>query len=259
MTPLLQLQDLTHGFGGLQALRGLNLAVPAGGIHGLIGPNGSGKTTAFNLITGIHPPARGRILLDGEDITGARPSAVTRRGVARTFQNLRLFQDLSALDHVRIALGAQEGGPGLIAALLRLPGSRREEARLRAEALGLLAFVGLGHRAASSARHLPYGDMRRLEIARALATGPRLLLLDEPAAGMNAPEVEQLMALVRRIRDERQVAILLIEHHMGFVLGLCERVVVMEHGEAIAAGTPGTVARDPRVIEAYLGPGAGGG
>jgi branched-chain amino acid transport system ATP-binding protein len=233
MKPLLQVQGLCHHFGGVRAVEGLELRVPQGAIHGLIGPNGSGKTTTFNLITGIYRPAGGRILLDGTDIAGRRPFSIVRRGVARTFQNLRIFHNLSVLDNVRIA---SPGGvrSGLLSTLLRLPGHREEEARMRAGAMSLLAFTGMALRSGEKAGNLPYGDMRRLEIARALATRPRLLLLDEPAAGMNPREVDDLVALVRRIREDLKVTVLLIEHHMRLVQELCEEVLVMDFGEGIS-------------------------
>lgn len=252
MSPLLVLEDVGCTFGGIRAVDGLDLVVAAGGVQGLIGPNGSGKSTVFNLVTGHHAPQAGRIRLDGTDLLGLRPSAIVRRGIARTFQNLRLFRELTVLDNVRVALPSRPF-QGLASTLLRLPGFRAEEARQREEARALLDWVGLESRAELPAGALPYGEARLLEVARALATGPRLLLLDEPAAGMNGREVEGLKALVRRIRDERGVTVLLIEHHVAFVRSLCDRVTVMEHGGAIADGPPDLVMADPRVVEAYMG------
>jgi len=252
MKSLLKISGMTHRFGGLAAVSNLNIELPQGAIYGLIGPNGSGKTTTFNLITGIYRPSEGSIRLDGREIAGMKPYRIVRLGIARTFQNLRIFENLSVLDNIRIALNGSAHS-GIIPSVLRTPSFKREEKAIRDKAYELLKGMKLEYRADQMAKNLPYGEQRRLEIARAIATEPKLLLLDEPAAGMNPKEVEELMALIIDARKAFGLTILLIEHHMKFVMGICENITVLNFGETIACGRPEEVASDARVLEAYLG------
>lgn len=249
--PLLDVQAVHKSFGGIQALRDVALQVAHGEVYGLIGPNGAGKTTFFNVITGLIAPDAGRFEFDGRPYRPSAVHRVARAGIARTFQNIRLFSEMTALENVMVGRHVRTTA-GLWSAIWRTPAFQREEAAIAQRAAQLLDFVGLGHRGHYRARTLSYGDQRRLEIARALATEPRLLALDEPAAGMNATEKSQLRELIERIRA-LGCAVLIIEHDVKLVMGLCDRVTVLDQGRRIAVGTPSLVQQDPHVITAYLG------
>jgi branched-chain amino acid transport system ATP-binding protein len=254
--PILRIDHVTKAFGGLRAVNDFSLDLPKGSLQGLIGPNGAGKTTAFNLITGITPPTAGLIELKGERIDGFEPHEITRLGIARTFQNIRLFSNLSVLDNVRIAYHAH-AGYNLADSILRTRRFDKSEKELTERALDFLAIFKLEGIQDEIAKNLPYGEQRRIEIARALACDPSLLLLDEPAAGMNPKEIQELMDLIHFIRERFELTILLIEHQMRVVMGICEYLTVMDFGEVIARGTPKEIQGNETVIEAYLGKGAG--
>ena len=250
--PLLEISGLTKRFGGLVAINDVSFAVAAGAVHAVIGPNGAGKTSIFNCITSFVSPTAGTIAMDGERIDGLAPHRIATHGIARTYQNVRLFPDLTARDNVLVGRHRKVKA-AVWEVVARTPRFRREEAELLAAADELLSFVGVPHQRDRIARNLPYGDQRRLEIARALATDPRLLLLDEPAAGMNPAEAQGLVALIERIRTERGVTVLMIEHHMRVVMTISDRITVLDRGAVLAEGTPAEIHADERVVAAYLG------
>lgn len=250
--PVLDAKALTRRFGGLIAVNNVSLTVHTGEIFGLIGPNGAGKTTFFNLVTGLIPPSSGQLLHQGENISRLRPCQIASRGIARTFQNIRLFGNLAAIENVMIAQHVHTQS-GVLTGVLGLPPAPQEEKLIRQKAMDLLELVGLGDRAHETAVNFSYGDQRRLEIARALALDPQVLLLDEPAAGMNPNEKHQLSEFIRMIRNQFNLTVLLIEHHVPLVMGLCDRIAVLDFGQMIALGDPACVRNDPAVIEAYLG------
>ena len=255
---VLEVQGVTKRFGGLVAVNQVSLEVNEGEIFSVIGPNGAGKTTFFNLLTGIYTPDEGRILFLGQDITGSTPDKAAKLGIGRTFQNIRLFGAMTVLENILVGRHIHTRVPYLHA-LLRTPLARKEERKALEEALSLLEYVGLLHRKDELARNLPYGEQRKLEIARALALKPKLLLLDEPAAGMNPKETEALQEFILKIRSEMGLTILLIEHDMRLVMRISDRIAVLDYGSKIAEGKPEEVRTNPRVIQAYLGRGAAGG
>ena len=249
---LLEVSNLGIAFGGLQAVSQLDMTIEKGHLYGLIGPNGAGKTTVFNMLTGVYRPTEGNIILDGKDITGKNPEAISKAGIARTFQNIRLFPTMTVLENVMIGRHCRTKA-GILGAVLQDPRTRQEEQDTIDRSYELLREVGLNMHYKDEARNLPYGAQRRLEIARALATDPSVLLLDEPAAGMNPQETLELKTLILHLRKEFGLSILLIEHDMSMVMSLSDRIYVMEYGSRIAMGTPQEVRENPRVIKAYLG------
>ena len=249
---LLEVKNLTKNFGGLTAVGDVNIELGDSELVGLIGPNGAGKTTLFNLLTGVYEPSEGTVSLDGKILNGMPTYKIAAAGLSRTFQNIRLFKDLSVLDNVLIAMGTRKKSK-LIESFLRLPGYYKQEEEMRKEALELLAIFDLDVKYDSLAKNLPYGEQRRLEIVRALATQPKILFLDEPAAGMNPQETAELTALIKQIQQQFNITILLIEHDMSLVMNVTERIYVLEYGRLIAHGTPDEIKHNKRVIEAYLG------
>ena len=251
---VLKTENLGISFGGLKAVQDLNLEIKKGQIYGLVGPNGAGKTTVFNMITGVYKPTTGKFWLDGENLTGKSQEIINHKGIARTFQNIRLFNNMSVIRNVMVGLHNQpEFKCGVFSSIFRLPAHFKTERAMRARAKEILRIVGLEEERNNLSYNLPYGKQRKLEIARALATNPKLLCLDEPAAGMNPHETEDLMNIVRRIRDEYDITILLIEHDMKFVSGLCDEITVLNFGTVLAQGTPEVALNDPEVVKAYIG------
>jgi len=253
-TPVMECRDLTIRFGGLTAVNKVNLSINEGELVGLIGPNGAGKTTCFNMLTGVYTPTEGNIFFCGGTTQGLAPHEICLNGAARTFQNIRLFKDMTVLENLLVSLHPKRDY-NLLSAILRTPHFKKRESELRDEALKILACMGLESKAHALAKNLPYGEQRKVEIARALATGPKLLLLDEPAAGMNPTETAQLSEFIQNIRRDYKVTILLIEHDMSLVMKICERIYVLDYGELIAQGVPSEIKSNKRVIEAYLGGG----
>lgn len=250
--PLLEIKELTKNFGGLAAVSNVNMELGENQLVGLIGPNGAGKTTLFNLITGVYEPSEGDVLLNNQRLNGKKPYTIADLGLSRTFQNIRLFKDLTVMENVLIAMNSKNK-ESFLSSVLRLPSFYKKEALLEEEALRLLAIFGLEKKAQNLAKNLPYGEQRRLEIVRALATNPKILFLDEPAAGMNPQETADLTELIRKIQAEFKITILLIEHDMSLVMDVCERIYVLEYGRVLAEGTPEEIKGNPAVIKAYLG------